>query len=44
VIRLLEGEEGVELVEVFNPEETVDKVKTEGFLLGCFGVMPANRV
>jgi hypothetical protein len=42
--KLLDDEEDVELVEFFSPEETVDKVKTEDFLLGCVGVILANEV
>ena len=32
------------MADFFSPEETADKVKTEGFLLGCVGVMVANEV
>lgn len=42
--KLLEDEEDIELVDAFSPEETVDKVNTEEFLLGCVGLMLANDV
>lgn len=41
--KLLDDEKDVELADFFNPEETVDKVKTEDFLLACVGVMLANE-
>jgi hypothetical protein len=40
----LEDVEDVELEDLFRPEETAEKVKAEGFLLGCDGVMLANEV
>jgi hypothetical protein len=44
VTKLLEDEEDVSLADILRPEETVDKVKTEGLLLGCVGVMVTNEV
>jgi hypothetical protein len=41
VTKLLDDEDDVELAEFFSLEETVDKVKTEDFLLGSVGVMLA---